>query len=126
MKQVLLASVLVLVAACGAGDVEEASVSGLAETLESNTSWPFEVVGVLQIEDAGGYGDSEYPDWAVGSLITEDTDEYGIPISIGEAVVSRAGIDIDSGEKVRVWLDPRGDDDFGGAYFYPVTRIERL
>jgi hypothetical protein len=84
---------------------------------------PFEQVGVLDIVEAGGYGDSEYPNWAIGSLITHD-DDFGVSIKIGEGVISKAKIDIDSGNEVRVWLNASVKD--YGVYTFPVTRIESL
>ena len=121
-KLVLYGTVLLLLVGCGGQDSGNgASVSSLEETLSANTAWPQEVVGVLDIVEAGGYGDSEYPSWAVGSLLTDDDDE-GISISIGEGVVSRAKIDIDSGKTVRVWLQaPKLEY---GIEFYPVSRIQ--
>ena len=97
--------------------------SSLEKALLENTSWPIERVGVLDIVEAGGYGDSDYPSWAVGSLVTHD-DDFGIGIKIGEGVISKAKIDIDSGNEVRVWLNAPAKE--YGAYTFPVTRIESL
>ncbi len=121
-KLALYGTVLLLLVGCGGQDSgNDASVSSLEETLSANTVWPQEVVGVLDIVEAGGYGDSEYPSWAVGSLLTDDDDE-GISISIGEGVVSRARIDIDSGKQVKVWLEaPKSEY---GTKTFPISRIQ--
>lgn len=110
--------------ACGdaAMDAMPASSSSLEAALVSNDSWPYEVVGILDIVEAGyDYGDD--PEWAVGSLITAD-DEWGVLIEIDGTVIARAGINIDSGKEVRVWLDAPLTK--YGETTYPVTRIERL
>ena len=120
-----LGSMLAVLISCGGegSGNGDASTSSLEKTLSANTTWPHEIVGVLDIVEAGGYDDSEYPAWAVGSLITAD-DEYGVSISIGESVVSRAGINIDSGEEVRVWLEaPKKEF---GVETFPVSRIQSL
>lgn len=112
--------------ACGGNDAgTEGTVGGdtLEATLASNTQWPYELVGILDIVEAGDYDGSDYPDWAVGSVIT-DTDEWGVLINIGAGVVSKAKINIDSRKKVRVWLEkPREKD---GDLFYPVSKIQAL
>jgi hypothetical protein len=122
-KPLLYGSVLLLLVACGGQDSGNsgASVSRLEETLSANTVWPHEVVGILDIVEAGGYDNSEYPSWAVGSLLTNDDDE-GLSISIGEGVVSHAKIDIGSGKKVRVWLNaPKLEY---GIETFPISRIQ--
>ncbi len=122
-KSFLCLLVPLLLVACGGQDSDNggASVSSLEEALSANTDWPHEVVGILEIVEAGGYDDSEYPSWAVGNLFADDDDE-GIGISIGEGVVSRARIDIDSGKKVRVWLEaPKLEY---GFKTFPISRIQ--
>ena len=121
-KLVLYGTVLLLLVGCGGQDSGNgASVSSLEETLSANTAWPQEVVGVLDIVESGGYDDSKYPSWAVGSLLTDDDDE-GLSISIGEGVVSRARIDIDSGKQVKVWLEaPKSEY---GVETFLISRIE--
>ena len=122
-KSIFYWLVLLLLVACGGQDSGNGggSVSSLEEALSANTDWPHEVVGILEIVEAGGYDDSEYPSWAVGSLFTDDDDE-GIDISIGEGVVSRAKIDIDSGKKVRVWLESPILE--YGIETFPISRIQ--
>ena len=126
MRQVLmLAAIALVLVACGGGGESTDSDHGgnLQILLAKNTEWPYEMVGVLDIVEAGGYDESDYPNWAVGNVITDD-DEWGVMIEIGDGVVSRARINIDSGEKVRLWLEkPHKNYD---VWTYPVSRIEPL
>ena len=113
-----------LLGACGAGEGISDDYGGNLEILlAKNTEWPYEMVGILDIVEAGGYDDSDYPTWAVGNIITDD-DEWGVMIEIGDGIVRQAEINIDSGEKVRVWLEkPHKKYD---VLTYPVSRIEAL
>ena len=118
-------SIIFALMACGDGDpgLDSMTDSSLEATLKGNTQWPYELVGTLDIVEAGDYDDSNYPAWAVGSIIT-DADEWGVLINIGDGVVRKARINIDSGEKVRVWLEkPQMEDD---ELFYPVSKIQAL
>ncbi len=107
----------------GAGSGED-RLSPLEVGLRGNSEWPYEAVGVLDIVEAV-YGDeSEHPTAAFGSLLSEGDDEWGVPIEIGPGVVAKAGINIDSGSPVRVWLGaPKNDY---GDETYPIARIEPL
>ena len=126
MRHVIFCALLTLVmAACGGGGDNPYIEDGgkLQGLLANNTEWPYEMVGVLDIVEAGGYEESDYPTWAVGNVITDD-DEWGVMIEIGDGVVSRARINIDSGEAVRLWLEkPHKKYD---VLTYPVSRIEAL
>ena len=124
MRHVLiLAAVALVLAACGGGSDGTDDGGNLQVLLAKNTEWPYELIGVLDIVEAGGYDESDYPNWAVGNVITDD-DEWGVMIEIGDGVVSRARINIDSGEKVRLWLEkPHKNYD---VLTYPVSRIEAL
>lgn len=109
--------------ACGDNGAESTVSIGsnLEAKLAGNTQWPYELVGTLDIVEAGDFDNSDYPDWAVGSIVTE-TDEWGVLIEIRAGVVSKARINIDSGDKVRAWLDkPRIEN---GDLFYPIVKIE--
>lgn len=121
MRNILLALLISLcVFACSEGGDGPSSQSALEAKLAANTDWPYEVVGTLDIIEAGGYENSEYPSWAVGSIVTA-ADPDGAMIEIGEGVVARARINIDSGNPVRVWLGkPKKEY---GMLVYPVKRI---
>ena len=120
MRYIIPLVFLVLVSSCGSGDPSANGSDSLESIMASNSQWPFAVVGTLDIVEAGGYGDSEYPEWAVGSLITSD-DPEGIAIEIGSGVVASSGIDIDSGKSVRVWLDQPNKQ--YGILSYPITKM---
>lgn len=127
MKKLSLIVVFLVLVACSGGSGTSGSGSSvggnnLEAILASNNSWPYEVVGVLDIVEAG-YGDSNEPEWAVGSIVTAD-DEWGVSIEIQGTVISRAGINIDSGKQVRAWLEAPKDD--YGVNTYPVSRLEAL
>lgn len=123
-KLFLMLLCFVLVACSGGSGTSGADPSvdhgSLEAILAANDSWPYEIVGVLDIVEAG-YGDSDEPEWAVGSIVTEH-DVWGVAIEIPGAVISRAGINIDSGNAVRAWLDAPKDD--YGVTTYPVSRLE--
>lgn len=126
MRKHILFLAFLAIAACGGGDPSdiESGQAALERALNENTTWPYEVVGTLDIVEAG-YADTEteYVEWAVGSLLIDD-DEFGIQINIGDGVATRAGINIDSGEKVKVWLE--APTLAYGTASYPVSRIEKL
>ncbi|SMF63205.1 hypothetical protein SAMN02745866_04078 [Alteromonadaceae bacterium Bs31] len=106
--------------ACSDGGVPANNSTSIEAELKSNGNWPYQIQGVLDIVEAGGYEDTEYPGWAVGGLVREG-DEFGVSISIGEGVVAAAGIDIDSRKLVTVWLGaPKKEF---GVLTYPVERI---
>ncbi len=117
---IVLLSILLL--GCSEPETSTNSAAGLEAELKQVQSWPHSVVGVLDIIDAGGYGDSDdpYPDWAVGSLTTPN-DEYGVLIEIGAGVVRKARIDIDSGKPVHALLGAPKDMD--GMLSYPVLEL---
>lgn len=121
-KYMLLPILLASVFACSpdSGDIEATNVKALKE----NTEWPYEMIGVLEIVDAGGYqGESDYPTWAVGMLNTGNPDDE-IAIDIQGDVAEKAGVNIDSGEKVKVWLNPPPPEpEYAG---YQVIKIESL
>lgn len=124
MKSFALVLAMLLLAACGGGESYDAPApDSLEAILQSNTAWPYEAVGVLDIVEAG-FEESDYAQWAVGFLITDPSDEFGIMIEITDGVAERARVDIDSGERVRVWLEePKTEY---GELTYPITKIEKL
>ena len=127
MNRLIAVAILMFIAACGGGDKPGEfgdRKSALESALESNTSWPYEAVGVLDIVEAGFDGTSEYAEWGVGSLLTDDDDEWGISITLRQGVAEQARIDIDSGEPVRVWLEAPVEE--YGYTTYPISRMEKL
>ena len=121
MRQLILIAIALSLAACGGG-IDEGGGSELEALLDANTTWPYEVTGVLDIVEAGGYEESDYPTWAVGALVNDQTDEFGIAIEIDGNVIPRARIDIDSGKPVRAWLEaPKMQY---GVKTYPVSKLE--
>ena len=127
MRKLLLILAFISLGACGGTDKPGEfgdKMSALETALQDNTSWPYEAVGVLDIVEAGFDGTSEYAEWGVGSLITEDDDEWGISVTLRQGVAARAEVDIDSGEKVRVWLEAPVDE--FGYTTYPISRMEKL
>ena len=127
MKKLIAIAAFLLLGACGDGGAPDDYgdvKSALESALETNETWPYEAVGILEIVEAGFDDNSEYAAWAVGSLLTDDDDEWGIMIEIGEGVAQKARIDIDSGQKVRVWLG-RPENKYGDTS-YPVVRMQRL
>ncbi len=124
VRFLILGCLLAALAACGGdgGGSSPAAKGGLATTLKTNDDWPYEAQGVLDIVEAGFDGTSDAPQWAVGMLL-EGGDEFGVLIEIDGGVIARAGIDIDSGEPVRVWLE--SPKDVSGEPMYPVSRMEK-
>ncbi len=124
MPKLVLILLVFALYACGNGGGGNAPASGpsLETVLESNESWPYETVGILDIVEAG-YGESDSPEWAMGSLVTRD-DDFGVGIMIDGNVISRARINIDSGKRVRVWLEAPTME--YGDKVYPVSKIEPL
>lgn len=121
---ILIAAAAMLVAA-GCSEAPAGTSSSevtLENELKQNTSWPYQVVGVLDIVDAGFDPDTGRVSWAAGAIVTEN-DPDGVLIMIEEGAV-RDGIDIDSGKKVRAWLGEPNHE--YGAPTYTVSRVESL
>lgn len=124
MPRLLLIASLLCLTACGGGPADEEPATGLLAVLEANESWPYEVTGVLDIVEAGFDGTGEYAEWAVGSIVTDETDEFGVPIEIQGPVIKRGKIDVDSGRPVRAWLE--APENKYGVEMYPVSKLEAL
>jgi len=124
MKNLLLAFTFLVLAGCGSDGASDAPEPGSLEAiLRDNTSWPYQAEGVLDIVEAG-FEESDYAHWAVGFLIANPGDDFGPMIEITAGVAERAKVDIDSGRRVRVWLEePKTEY---GVLTYPVSRIEKL
>ena len=77
---------------------------------------------MLSFVEAGGW-DGDYATWGVGSLEMDDSDEEILVDLNGNAAVD-AKFDIDSGKKVRVWLNPPKKD---GVYpGYQIVKIKQI
>lgn len=119
MKYVVVVFLTIALTAC----VEENSSMGsdsVGTSLANNTVWPYEVVGEIDIVDAG-FGDSDVPSWAVGSIIIKDEE---LLIEFGSNVLRKAQIDADfafSSPATLMLGKPRSE---GGALIYPVVDIK--
>ena len=123
-RLLILGCLLGALAACGGGgDASPSTESDFAARLAANETWPYEAEGVLDIVEAGFDGTSDAPQWAVGMLL-QGGNEFGVLIEIEGSVIARAGIDIDSGEPVRVWLE--SPKDVSGEPMYRVSRMEKM
>lgn len=125
MKKLICFLAILLLAGCSdsGSDYGADSPSPLEIKLEFNTTWPYEVEGVLDIVEAGGYEESNYPNWAVGSLVTPDSG-YGLLIEIGEGIASEGQIEIDSGKKIKVWLSQPHMQ--YGVKTYPIIKMRNI
>ncbi|MDJ0916711.1 MAG: hypothetical protein QNJ05_03040 [Woeseiaceae bacterium] len=124
VRLLILGCLLASLAACGGdgGGPSPSADGNLATTLSTNDTWPYEAEGVLDIVEAGFDGTSDAPQWAVGMLL-EGGDEFGVLVEIDGGVIARAGVNIDSGEPVRVWLE--SPTDVSGEPMYPVSKMEK-
>ncbi len=123
-RRLILGCLLGALAACSGGDGQSSpsTDSDFASRLASNQAWPYEATGVLDIVEAGFDGTSDEPQWAVGMLLS-DGEEFGVLIEIDGGVIARAGINIDSGEPVRAWLE--SPKDVSGEPMYPVSKLQK-
>ena len=125
MKLAILLAAAAMLVAAGCSEAP-AGVTGSKPTLEAelkaNSTWPYAVVGVLDIVDAGFDSETGRVSWAAGAIVT-DKDPDGVLIMIEEGAV-RDGIDIDSGKAIRAWLsEPTMEY---GYPTYPVSKIEAM
>jgi len=119
-KIILVIFIIFFISGCMEEYAGGSQPQSLESILKSNTVWPHKVRGILDIVEAGGYQDSEYPTWAVGSLVT-NKDELGVSIEVNGNSLKDAMIDIDSGKEVTVWLAvPQAQY---GVLTYPVVKI---
>jgi hypothetical protein len=125
MKKIISVLVFLLLAGCsdsGSDNVAH-SPTPLENLLESNTTWPYAIEGVLDIIKAGGLEESEYPHWAVGFLIAPGSGN-GLLIEIGEGIANEGRINVDSGKKIKVWLSqPKIQH---GVKTYPIVKMRSI
>lgn len=125
MKKIIGVLVFLLLAGCSDIESENSTYSAtkLETVLEANTTWPYETEGVLDIVEAGGLEESEYPHWAVGFLLAPGAGD-GLLIEIGEGIASEGRINIDSGKRIKVWLNqPKFQS---GVKTYPIIKMRNL
>ena len=121
MQNILSAFVvLFLVVACGNpnepdGDKNTSSAGSVA----SNTSWPYEVTGSVDIVDAG-VADSDYASWAVG-IVTVGGEE--LLVEFETSVLEQANIDLDFQFSEPTTLLLGKPNDKHGELSYPVKEI---
>ena len=99
--------------------------NAIEKNLKKNKEWPYLIIGVLDIAHTGDYDDdSEYPSMAMGQIDTGNKVD-DISIEINGAILKEAEIDIDSGEKLKIWLNgsPRHEYDID---IYKVVKLEKL
>ena len=118
----ILLAILILPSCDNSPDVYKESV--IEQKLKNNTEWPYLIVGALDIAYAGDYdGSSDYPAFAMGQIDTgNDVDD--ISFNVDHDVLKQAGIDIDSGEVLKIWLagSPKYEN---GINIYQVVKLER-
>ncbi|MCY0966285.1 hypothetical protein [Parathalassolituus penaei] len=104
----------------GCGESNESDNSSIKNSAVSlNTALPRVVTGTVDIIDSG-VGDSDYADWAIGTITVGDED---ISITFDASVLEQAGIDLDFNfsDPATIELgEPEGQD---GDLTYPVKKI---
>jgi hypothetical protein len=125
MKKLIGALVILLLAGCGNNDSGNPTYSAtkLETVLKANTTWPYEIEGVLDIIEAGGFEESEYPHWAIGFLLAPGAGD-GLLIEIGEGIAKEGRINVDSGKRIKVWLSqPKM---LHGVKTYPIVKMRNI
>jgi len=122
-KYVLILLVILILPSCdNSSDVYKENI--IEKNLTNNTKWPYLIVGVLDIAYAGDYdGSSDYPSFAMGQIDTGNKVD-DISFNVDHDVLQQAGIDIDSGEVLKIWLagPPKYEN---GINVYQVAKLER-
>lgn len=118
MKKIVPIILSLFLAACG-GDEIKNSPSG-ESALAGNTRWPYEVVGEVDIIDAG-FGDSDYANWAIGS-VTVNGEE--ISIEFETLVLRSAGIGSEFNFSSPAKLMLGSPKQEYGMLTYPVVEIK--
>ncbi len=121
---VIISSIIFVLSACdNSSNIRMDNT--IEKNLKNNTTWPHLIVGVLDIAHAEGYDDdSGYPSVAAGQIDTGNQLD-DISIEITGDVLKAAGIDIDSGEKLKIWVTgpPRHEYDID---IYKVVKLEKF
>lgn len=120
-KNILAVLFILTLSACGTNTPETATSTheGISAKLLSNTSWPYEVSGTISILDAG-VGDSDYANWAIGSITVDGED---ISIDFETSVLMDAGVDLDFNFKEPTSIMLGEPKEEYGMFTYPVTKI---
>lgn len=122
MKKIFALLILaILSTSCSDSSHTPSESSVLEQKLNSNSEWPFEVSGVLDIIEAGGYDESEYPAWAIGEFVQEG-DDFGVLVHIKDNVAAAAKLNVDPAKAVTVWLGSPEKEH--GILTYPVEKMD--
>lgn len=125
MKKFIGVLVFLLLAGCSDNDSDNSNYSAtkLETVLAANTTWPYEIEGVLDIVEAGGFEESEYPHLAIGFLLASGAGD-GLLIEIGEGIAKEGRINVDSGNRIKVWLSkPKM---LHGVKTYPIVKMRNI
>lgn len=125
MKKFIGVLVFLFLAGCSDNDSDNSNYSAtkLETVLAANTTWPYEIEGVLDIVEAGGFEESEYPHLAIGFLLASGAGD-GLLIEIGEGIAKEGRINVDSGNRIKVWLSkPKM---LHGVKTYPIVKMRNI
>ncbi len=119
MKRFIIILLSFLAFSCS-GENPKSSGSEVS-SLSSVVSWPHEVKGELDIIDAGGFDDSNYASWAVGTFLPKG-DTEPINVNFAGSILKEADIDAEFAfaNPVTLWLDKPVKEH--GVLAYPVTK----
>jgi len=125
MKKFIGVLVFLFLAGCSDNDSDNSNYSAtkLETVLAANTTWPYEIEGVLEIVEAGGFEESEYPHLAIGFLLASGAGD-GLLIEIGEGVAKEGRINVDSGSRIKVWLSK--PKILHGVKTYPIVKMRHI
>lgn len=116
MKKLCLLALSIGLIACNS----DTSQSSSADSLSTNTTWPYEIIGSVDIHDAG-FSDSQYADWAIGSIVSGDDD---ILIMFDNRVLRAAGIGSEFNFSDPTTLLLGAPTDEYGESSYPVEAVQ--
>jgi len=103
---------------CNSGGI--GSLSTTPSGIESNTSWPYKIIGHLDIIDAAvGDSDSDTPDWIIGSITNpHNNEDILVEFKSGAAQSSGYTMDFNIKNPVTLWVNESVSD------YYQVDRVE--